>query len=205
MIDRSSLWTVALTQVSVITGLRILLPDDEAEALNESSIITSVDTDKLVTGWDPEVLPAHGLRPLNPSKVVSALLRPSLINEEVASFVNKSESQDITILIVLADVDVGETLRATEVSSLEVVFSIVLSLDVGTRDVVREVQTQAVQIRSCSNLNPVEFDLLSQVKLLKLGERRPLELVRVNRTKCLQLFDLWYPEVRLVLSDLTPN
>ena len=141
MIDRSSLWTVALTQVSVITGLWIFLPDDEAEALNESSIITSMDTDKLVTGWDPEVLPAHSLRPLNPSKVVSALLRPSLIDEEVASFVDKSESQDITILIILADIDVGETLGATEVSSLEVVFSIVLSLDVGTRDVVREVQT----------------------------------------------------------------
>ena len=141
----SELWAIALAKglVPVIPSLRVLLPDDKAKALDKLTIITTMDTDKLVTSWNSEVFPAHRLRSLETIKD-RTWRRPRLVDKEGALLVNESKSQDVTCLIVLTNVNVRETLASVKIVPLVVILSIVLSLDIGTRDVVGEMQPQPV-------------------------------------------------------------
>lgn len=125
------------------------MPDDKAKALYESTIVTSIETDKLVTQWDAEMLPLDALL----LHIVAVELVPELVDQEAATFVDKAETLDVSSLAVLADVDVRNALLRVEVESLIVTVSGLGGAHVGTRNLVSEVHAHSVQVRCSAELN----------------------------------------------------
>ena len=175
------------------------MPNDKAKALYESTIVASIETDKLVTQWDAEMLPLDALL----LHIVAVELVPELVDQETATFVDKAETLDVSSLAVLADVDVRDTPLRVEVEALIVTISSLGGAHIGTRHLVSEVHAHSVQVRCRAELNTSQRHLLGQVVLLDLAERGPFKFVCVDGTERLHLLELWHPEVlaRLRVED----
>ena len=100
-------------------GLRIWLPDNEAQALYKSTVIAAVHTDKLVAARNAEMLPSHVL--LLHGIVVE--LVPQLVDQEVTCIIDKSETLYVATLAILADINVRKAALRINLKILVVLLS----------------------------------------------------------------------------------
>lgn len=124
--------------------VRVGRPDEEAQTLDERTVVGTVTPDDLVARWDAEVLPSHACR--TAFHVLGNLGVPDAGKDNCANVINDAQALNVATSVVLADVDVRNFSLPVQAQALVALFVGLESLDVRRREVLSEVEPHAEQI-----------------------------------------------------------